>query len=151
MEDAFTTAELEDMLWSIIVAAGHDTGLTNDDGICLPAMLNTAAQRRCLPSDTEMEKLERKATIARTLFARYARDWTARLGEAKAPPEVLVGTTALFLLDAALATDRARALKRLNAALRVMEMADWCGDAPVASKIAVVAERLTVALTRGSV
>ena len=147
---ALISLELEDMLWTVMAGSGDDECLRMEEGFCVGAMLKTAALRRCLPSDSEMEKLERKVTIARTLSAKYTRDWTARRDDGRATPVILVGTAAMFLLDAILANCRSRALKRLNAAFWVMELADWSVAAPAASKIAVTAERLVVVLTSES-
>jgi len=141
---------LEEALLTCMTHLKRDGGQGPDSDIDLATLLDTAVRTHHLPSDADMEHLERKAAIVRALNARYARDWTPRKAEGKAPAEVLVGAAALFLLDAALATDRARALKRLNAALWIMQSEDWKNDAPAAAEVTAVAERLTTFLTEKS-
>jgi len=137
---------IEDMLWSCVARTGRGGNGGQGDEIDISALLSLAASGRRLPGDAEMEKLERKATIARVLYARYARDWTPRKEYGKASAEALAGIAALFLLDASSATDRARSLKRLNAALWIMQTGEWRNDAPSANEVAAEAERQAIAL-----
>jgi hypothetical protein len=138
---------IEDALWTCISNARHSAGVEPFDGIDLSDLLRDAGRARRLPGDAEMEKLERKATIARALYGRYSRDWVPQKASGKAPTEMLVGVAALLLLDAFLAADRARALKRLNAALWVMEFDDWHEGVPATRELAALAERLVGALS----
>jgi len=138
----------QDALWAC-VAEGRpaERADVSESGIDLGRLLCDAASERKLPSDRDMEKLERKATIARLLYARYDYDWTPRKENGKAAAQTLVGAAALFLLDAACCSHRGRALKRLNAAYWLIESADWRGDSPAAVRVAAAAESIARRLT----
>lgn len=136
------SASRDEVLWEVVTRAGTHAEAPHPEEIDLAALLGDAARERRFPGDADMEKLERKATIARKIFARYRLDWTADRSGRMASMETLAGTAALMLLDAASAQDRSRALKRLNGALWILELPDWKADAPGAREVAGEAERM---------
>ena len=122
--------------------AGALAGEPDAGSIDVAALLRDAARHRRLPDEAVLEKLERKAAIARRILPRYAAGWKAAPEVGTAPMDTLAGVAAMLLLDAASAQDRARALKRLNGAWWVLESRDWQGDAPGARSIAEAAEQV---------
>ena len=142
MTDAGTTEARNEALWEAMARAGALAGEPDAGSIDVAALLRDAARHRRLPDEAVLEKLERKAAIARRILPRYAAGWKAAPEVGTAPMDTLAGVAAMLLLDAASAQDRARALKRLNGAWWVLESRDWQGDAPGARSIAEAAEQV---------
>lgn len=142
MTDAGTTEARNEALWEAMARAGAHAGEPDADSIDVAALLRDAARHRRLPDEAVLERLERKAAIARRILPRYAAGWKAAPEGGAAPMDTLAGVAAVLLLDAVSAQDRARALKRLNGAWWILESGDWRGDAPGARSIAEAAERV---------
>lgn len=101
----------EARLWTILAQASSGSGQGS-----MARLVASSAAGRQLPDAPTMERLERKVTVADTLYSDYDANWRPLREHGIASDTIRGDLSVLFLLNALSATDRAIALKRLNAA-----------------------------------